>query len=246
MTMTKKSMDFHPNNIGFRVLSSKLMERFKQTQSFVLEEMEHGTYPFSRTSKEAVLLYTDVTFEWILALEARIIKDQYKVDLTEEKAKTLALSIESYFAYIHKVITSHPSLFEAKPMKVWMDSRYSIEDKLLLLAKDKKRRGTVSFFTESVNIIIDSIEEMRLDLFEIDYLHHGGMKPFLCVTDLDSDFRQEESRLINKATVYKKAYGAKTFSLKNYTNSTNFFRRFSKTLHSDLDIREDTEHDESN
>jgi len=245
MKATRNISDFYPNNISFRVASSKLLERFKQSQNFVLSEIEFGDYHFSRTSKELALVYTDTMFNWLLALETKIIREKYITDLTLKKRDCIRISLDKHIEYIAEVARQNSDIFDSGFIKVWDQVRFKIEDKMAALAKDDKKAGTIAFFTESVNLIIDSIEELRLDVYEIDYLINGGKKPFLCVTDMDSDFmRDGESRITKKAVIYIDRFDCKDFELRNYTSSTSFFRRFVNIMESEIPISGDTNVDD--
>ena len=209
--------EFSPNNIGFRISSTKIMERFKQTQNFLFIDMEYGTYSFSKTSKEIALLYTDRMFSWLVGLETFIIKNKYLSELTREQKDGVAKSFLDVMTYICDVTKQHSDLFDPTFVSVWKKVRFPIEEEISELLSSDNHLGTVALYTNTSNLIIESIEEMRLDLYEIDYLKNGGEAPFICITDQDNGFLLEgDMRIIRKANTYIDVYKSKSFALKNY------------------------------
>lgn len=232
-----KINEFSPNNIGFRISSTKIMERFKQTQNFLFVEMEYGTYPFNRTSKEIALLYTDRMFSWLVGLEAFIIKNKYLSELTKEQKDGVSKSFFDTMNYICDITKQHADLFDPTFVSVWKEVRFPIEEEISELFSESKHQGTVALYTDASNLIIESIEEMRLDLYEIDYLKNGGERPFLCITDQDSGLLLEgDMRIVRKANMYIDVYKCKSFILKNYSTSTSFFNKFQPAIQAEISV----------
>jgi len=239
MKSEKKVEDFVPNNIAFRILSSKMIEKVKQAQSYVLSEIEYGDYKFNRTSKEVALLYTDALSDWLQELEKAIIKWSSFTEVDATNRDAIESSCLKRLEYIEDVCSQRDDLFNHKYIEVWKKVRFPVEAMIQDIVHGKQSRNPITCFTLCAQSIIDSIEELRLDLYEIDYYIENGEKPFICITDTYVDYlSKNDSRIITKAKIYMKEFGCEDFYLKNYTSSTEFFRRLSKIISTEIPIRE--------
>ena len=216
-------MEFTENNIEFRISSSKMMERYKNTQSFVLSEMLYGEYKFSKTSKEIALITMDIVFGWIVTLENYLIRDRR--ELFNENARLFsdesAITARDYYL---KTIEEHPSIFKKEVVDVWMDLH---NDKFAMLRKVLEGcvgMRDIDAFSYIVNTLTEAMDALKFELYEIDYLLENGKRPFLCLSDLSlvvlRDFN--ENQLLFRAGVYKKHFNiSDTFILKNYSQEHN-------------------------
>ena len=227
MTRPSNVESYIPNNISFRIAASKFIEDFKQTQTFVLQEVEFGDYPFSRTAKEVILLYSDTVFKWILSLERKIIRETYDSPLTAKNKEYILSSFIEYTTYIDEVINAYPDIFNRKLCDVWREIRFDVCKKIKVECQKAPTLNLISFFAACATIIIESLDELRLDLYEIDYLSHKGEHPFICVTDSSFKYSDEGTdRLINKAKVYHSFFGVSDLRLKDFSNSPSYFLRY--------------------
>ncbi len=221
--MTINYLAFTENNIQFRIVSSKMIERYKASQSFVLSEMLHGEYKFSKTSKEIALLVMDVTFGWLISFENYLIRDG--VDFFDENAKTFIINsaIESEKYYMD-IIKSRTDIFDNEIVSVWDTVHQSKFNMIIELLNKNIGKSDIESFSTIVSVLIEMIDTLKFELYEIDYLVHGGNKPFLCLTDLTimslHDFGQNQ--LISRGELYSSHFNIeKKFLLKNYSQEHN-------------------------
>jgi len=215
--------EYAENNIQFRVVSSKMMERFKSTQSFVLSEMIHGEYKFSKTSKEIAILAMDSIFGWVVSLENYLIRDG--VDNFDSNAKEFAISkaleIERYYV---SIIEDRDDIFDPRFVKVWKKNHILKLNLVLDILNKLEGMSDIEAFSTVVNTLIEMMDSIKFELYEMDYLISGGTTPFLCMTDLCILVAQEFKLFIlpERAKMYIEEFGIEDgFVFKNYSQEIN-------------------------
>ena len=222
--MTINYQKFTENNIQFRIISSKLIERYKSTQSFVLSEMLHGQYNFSKTSREIALLAMDITFAWLIGLENYLIRDNSP--FFDKKACLFSLrSMRKADRYWMNVIDNHEDIFEKKITKVWKEIhnlKMNIAKKVI---ESCEGLSDLEAFSVISNYIIEAMDALKFELYEIDYIvNNPNGQPFLCFTDLCIVAKEELNidYSIEKANIYISKFDIKDgFIFKNYSQELN-------------------------
>jgi hypothetical protein len=215
-------MDFTENNIQFRIVSSKLLEKYKSTQSFVLTEMLYGNYNFSKASREIALLVLDVVFAWLVGLENYLIRDC--TSIFDKKAVDFAIrTADEAEAHYVSTIMIHDSIFDSKISKLWIDNHIVKMDMIREVIRRCEGLQDIEGFSVIVNTLLEMADSMRLELYEVDYIANNGKNPFLCLTDLSIMAYEEHSTMpiVDRAKRYKEITGRETFVLKNYSQEPN-------------------------
>lgn len=60
---------YYPNSIGFRIVSSTALEKWKNVQAFQLNQISNGKFSFCRHEKEILLLQYDLWSRWLQEVE---------------------------------------------------------------------------------------------------------------------------------------------------------------------------------
>ena len=216
--------DYVENNIEFRIVSSKMIERYKSTQSFVLSEMIHGEYKFSKTSKEIVLLVTDTVFAWVIGLENYLIRDGVPVFDTEAKdfAIKKAIEVEKYYM---DIIRTKSEIFDSEIAEVWESVHIEKFSNILEILSELEGTSDIEAFSTIVAILIEMLDTLKFELYEIDYLVNDGEDPFLCMTDLCIISTQQYGKFLLpiRAKIYNERFNIKEegFIFKNYSQEIN-------------------------
>ena len=178
--MNKNPKQYTPNNIVFRISSAKMLERFKATQGFVLTEMEYGQYKFSRTSKEVALLYCDTTFRALMAIEKRIVKAKEDIVTVPFASDIMSVLIEG-IGYVQAVTDANPKVFSREYVDIWREVHLPLSKIIERVIEENVGNDMSLFFVSMATILIDSIDSIRFELYEIDYILSGGKNPFLVI-----------------------------------------------------------------
>ncbi len=221
--MTINYQKFTENNIQFRIISSKLIERYKSTQSFVLSEMLHGQYKFCKTSREIALLAMDITFAWLIGLENYLIRDNS--DYFDRKAVDFALkTMRDADEYWAKVMEENPGIFNPIITNAWEEVHNIKIDMTFKIIESCEGLHDLEGFSTITNFIIEKMDALKFELYEIDYMVHNGENPFICFTDLCIIAKEELgfNYLRKKASTYVKLFDIKDgFNIKNYSQELN-------------------------
>ncbi len=218
---TRKEDEFIENNIRFRIISSKMLERYKNTQSFVLTEMLHGQYKFSRTSREIMLFSMDKWFKWLTDLERELIRDASNT-FNEEILKDLLNKTVRTDSIIIGTIMSRPDVFNTEEAKLWMDARKNTILGWQFVLKSFLGRESSEAFSSISAFLVEAIESMKFSLYETDYLIHDGSTPFVCITNTCLHAKEDYgiNILENKLTVYKDYFpDLNKIVVKNYSDA---------------------------
>lgn len=107
------STEYSPNNISFRVITSKLLADVKVYQAYVLSQVEYSEYEFARTSKEIAILHSQRLYKWLEAIETHMISSgSYKV-ASEDDIVEILESSNSLFGTL-KIIVTREEVFSNK------------------------------------------------------------------------------------------------------------------------------------
>ena len=217
--------DYVSNNIDFRIVSSKLLERYKSSQNFVLSEMKYGQYPFSSTSRELAILYTDNVFKALLDIECLSIRS-HQLELSIVLAKKFISLLLSRTEYLHSVANYHGDIFDPGYIKLWDKVHLQIARMVERVIENSIGDELGLAFSSVASILIDSIDAVRFELYEVDYLLGGGKSPFLAVTNMCSMVSRElgENRIRSRAEAYQEFFDRKIdFIARDYTDSVSSF-----------------------
>lgn len=219
---------YTPNNIEFRINSSKLLENFKATQHFVLTEMQYGQYNFSRTSKEITLLYCDVMFKTLLLVEKMYIEAKQKT-VDEELADKVISLLKSQLKHIIDTTSAsaNENIFEKRHVELWRSVHFPLNKIMSMAVRSTIGETLAESFKKLVLVIIDSMDSVRFEQNEIDYLIKNGSMPFLNIVDLCAISASyiKEPILVTRAKKYNEFMGKEmAYRVKNYTSSYSSYK----------------------
>ena len=197
MITTRKRLDnfldnyhFYSNSVEFRISSSKALERFKNVQSFQLNEIKNGRYKFSKSRRELLLLKFDLLTKLLYESENLCIQfydSQYASNIVVE----YVVSLVSKASYLYNKIIKedHPEAFDPIFSNIWIEI-FSINEHLLkkqILSLEGAEFSV--FFNNLVDIVSALLQNSTFELFELDvllmkqrklYKNHPNCEHFKC------------------------------------------------------------------
>jgi hypothetical protein len=221
MKMINIPKEYKLNNIVFRISSSKVLENYKSVQGFVLSEVQFGTYKFSKVSKELALLYTDSAFKILLQIEQLFIRSGSDIVTSELGYKVIKIMVNQ-IDYMIDVVGDNESIFDPEFISIWKDVHLPISKLVERVVENSVGNDIITAFQAIGGILTDSIDTVRFELYELDYMVNSGKKPFLTITDLCGPVYTYLNRNLpeTRARVYEDRLGVgKKFELQNYTDS---------------------------
>ena len=214
-----KRAPFVENNIHFRIISSKILERYKSTQSFVLTEMIHGQFKFSKTSREIALLKMDIWFLWLNDFESYLIHKAGNI-FEQKDVEYATNEINITREYYRSTVDSRDDIFDRSFVSVLNridDLKFKDSEMFITECSGK---SLIDTFASVSNFLIEIIDTLKFELYEIDYLINGGKKPFLCMTNLCVlyETKLHSTPLVDRALVYIDEFNISNgFIFKNYS-----------------------------
>jgi hypothetical protein len=225
------SYKFYPNSVDFRIVSSKALEKWKNVQSYQLNQLANGKFFFPPDRREVLLLKYDMWSRWLVEVENLCIElgaDHHSNILQNHDMDIIISLAEKTAGTYSNIIESHNEFFDTKFGKIWLESH----EHAFSFMKDELRslQGT---YTQVFVYIVDLLcEIMQYTLTEIHELNHillckdeyyKDQDPnviFMVVTPFCKRFASQTDGclLTQRLSVYKKYFDFDTVYFKNFTN----------------------------
>jgi len=217
--------EFYPNSIQFRINSSKSLEKFKNVQSFQLNQVLNGKYHFNQDRREILLLKYDMWSRWLVEIENLMIElsgNHLEFTLKEKDIEMIiSLAVKTSDTYKDVINNKHKENFDQEFSKLWMEIHelsftYMIEEiKLLTLSS----YGTA--FTKIVDILTEVMQNTLYEIYELDsIISNNSNSIFLIVTNMS--YKCFDSigvcSIENRINIYKKYFKFDEIYFKNYTD----------------------------
>ena len=225
MKILEKIDDYVPNNIEFRVFSSRSLSEYKNTQNFVLAEMAYGRYKFSKTAREIAVLYGDAMFKGLLLVESLLVRSGSPTvndKIREEVVTVLTARIK----YMHTLMQTREDIFDPRFVAPCIDMHEYVEGLIKKRARDASKLGAREFFREIDLCQSDMFDALRLELQEVDALITKDALTFLNISDFCSreEYYKGRPLIIHQLKVLEKyAKEPLTLELRDYTTSIRIF-----------------------
>lgn len=126
-----------------------------------------------------------------------------------------------------EVVNSRPDIFDVKFVAVWTESHQDLFNALLEVIRANEGKKDIDAFAMIANFLVELMDTLKYELYEIDYLMQGGKKPFLCMSDLCVLYTKlfNKSILPDRAKVYMKHFDLQPeFYFKNYSQDMSPLR----------------------
>lgn len=234
---------FFPNSIEFRISSSKAIEKWKNTQSFQLNQIVNGKFQFHPNEKEVFLLKYDMWSRMIYEIESLMIELSHRNHdgciSTEEVDFVIELSDKTLAIYEEILTKKHPHRFNKDFLDIWRAS-HSMMYNLMI----HQIRGIVGYdyeiaFSMLTDIISKGMQYTLIELHELhelnalfcffdsyQYVDGFGCKsnsiyniPFMIITDMDHTSKNliGEYMILDRLKIYREYFDIKELYFKNYS-----------------------------
>lgn len=216
---------FYPNNIYFRINSSKAIEKFKNVQSFQLNQLVNNNHYFAKDRREILLLKYDMWSRWLYEIENYCIEagglneindlaNDYDIDIISKLA-------EKTNDMFHDILrTTTLVKLNQTLVDVWFETHDMLFNYLLERIKQLSGMKYIDLFTKIVDESVIVMQHTLMGLHEIDSLINGDAA-FISVDQMSVKYFEHynESLIVKKLKTYQKFFDFDTIYLKNYTGS---------------------------
>lgn len=216
------SYHFYPNSIGFRIVSSKAIEKFKNIQSFQLNQLVNGKFFFAQDRREILLLKYDMWSRWVSEIENLFIElhEQSSTIQPEDLEVVIELANKTAGKYEHIILDEHKHHFNDDFSKIWVEIHKAAYEQLIISINDL-HGSYEEVFTSIVDLLCEALQYTLTEIHELNEIFKDPESEtiFLVITPFFSRARDLGRCLMsNRLTIYKKYFNIKSVWLKNYTN----------------------------
>jgi len=231
--------DFHANSIDFRICSSSALEKWKNIQSFQLNQLVNGKFFFPQDRRELLLLTYDLWSRWLYEVENLCIEisTDSKFKKVDERdvalVKTLA---EKTIAAYRDVITLNKSRFNQEFAEIWLRQHVRVERYILHAISNTTGYTVAQLFVGIVDELCEVMQYTLAEIHELNMLfnsfkvesytknvkHTGpGQMPFLIVTNLSKKVYDStgDCLVAERLKIYQEYFEINTVYIKNYMDS---------------------------
>jgi len=216
---------FYNNNIDFRIASSQALEKFKNVQSFQLNQLQNGKFFFPQEVREILLLKFDMWSRFLTEIENFFVELDNSHHDVEPNEIDFIISLANITNDKYKsIMTTAPTkeYFDEEFSNIWLEMHEDMFQLMLLEIGEMSGNHKVAFACLS-DILCRVMQYTLIELHELNELMQSSNKneTFLVVTQLCSHFLQNTGvcLLSRRAQVYKKYFNISKIWLKNYTDS---------------------------
>lgn len=181
MTNRNNNKYFHPrefigNNIEFRIGSSAALAKFKETQSFILNQLALNPFHnFSNTAKEMLLFKYDVGFDLMCELEQYLLV----TDSTEYCSGDILPMINERLEYINETLLKRGDIIDLDYYKLWMQDYQNIVKSAVIKLNEVLRTSLnpASIFGALIDLYIQVMNHSLFTLQEFDVVFFSEKTP---------------------------------------------------------------------
>lgn len=217
------SYHFFPNSIEFRIVSSKAIEKFKNVQSFQLNQLVNGNFYFQQDRREILLLKYDMWSRWITEIENLFIELHEQSDMVRQKDidTVVALAEKTAEKYESIIKSENANHFHDEFANIWINVHSRVFEFLI----DEIRSFNGSYevvFTKIVDLICEALQYTLTEIHELNEMFKNpeADEIFLVTTTFCRRFyKTTKSCLVaHRAQEYKKYFPFTKVWFKNYTD----------------------------
>ena len=236
---------FFPNNIEFRITSSRALEKWKNVQAFQLDQLLNGRFFFPKDRKEILLLKYEICTRWLTEVESLCVElSGVRRNSTEEDINViLGLSEVASGKFRELVMDKGFCHFEQQFSTIWMDVHKSIDQYNIKLIRGLEGKRFSILFSELVDLTCSVMQHMLTEIHELDavfcnqviecrtcpsldtcpYFKQDGGKnevPFIVISKFTEEafLKYGECLVTQRLMVYQRHFDFANIYIKNYTD----------------------------
>jgi len=217
MKCLPNNIDYQPNNIDFRIQSSKILAKFKFQQSNIFKELIFNApgHNFSYTAKEIVLLKYNIWFYYLVCLEQKLLEFKNKKASLDEIKEYITKQAKNRFNCYYDILFSQKNL-DKKFLNIWKELHSYFENYFIDFINEIETTNIIDIFSKIGNEIIELLRLTIYEVYEIDSLLEGN---FIIYID-DYYFKIDEKYILQyfekKLKLFNNFYKGKKLIIKSY------------------------------
>lgn len=155
------------NNIRFRSVSSKSIERYYESKSALLTILVDDNRQFSQVAREVMLLLFNSYSDWILKVESLLLNRS----IVEESDLTIIFRrFEEVLESNQNIFDIHENVFVPGFMDVWTKVHAHIPDHFRTMVRRIVGKSQLEAYPIITKALVDSLHCTFFELYEVDCL----------------------------------------------------------------------------
>ena len=214
---------FFPNSIEFRIISSHALEKWKNVQSFQLNQLVNGRFFFPQDRREILLLKYDLWSRWLVEVENMFIElhEKHSNIRQTDIDNIINLADKTAEVYEHIICTEHAHHFTEEFTKIWIKTHQQAY-KFFIDDVCKSHGSYEDVFTRIVDVLCEVLQYTLTEIHELNEIFNDpeSEEIFMVVSDFCLRFFKETGHCIiaERANIYKKHFPFTKIWFKNYTD----------------------------
>lgn len=213
---------FFPNSIEFRIVSSKALEKWKNVQSFQLNQLINGKFFFDQDRRELLLLKYDMWSRWLVELENLFIELHEDTSIVRQKDLDVVIKLakktaEKYTTIIRDEHTHH---FKDDFSEIWLETHNVAYE--IMIEEIRKLHGTYEgVFSEIVHLLCNIMQYTLTEIHELNEIFKDpeASEIFLVISNFCAHYAKTGNCVVSKRLkIYSKYFPFKSIWFKNYTH----------------------------
>lgn len=166
------SYEFYANSVNFRIHSSKALEKFKNVQSFQLNQLANGKYHFAQDRREVLLLKYDMWSRWLYEIENLMIElsgnHLEHIINSKDIDMIIMLALKTSKSYKTVIHDKHTAFFDTKFVNIWEEMHELAFEHMLESIKLLNGLSFDIVFTRIVDILVEVMQYTLTEIYELD------------------------------------------------------------------------------
>ena len=155
------------NNIRFRSVSAKALERYFNAKAFILNELTDERKQFSRVAREILLLTFNNYSGWVLNVESLMLNSP---EITEEDLKLIFERQDELIAANRDICNVHDTVFTPEFVKLWMAIHHHVLITFRARAQESIGMTHMEAFPLVIDALVGGLQSTLFELYELDCL----------------------------------------------------------------------------
>lgn len=174
----------HTNSIHFRISSSKAIEKWKNVQSFQLNQIANGKFYFSKDRKEILLLKYDMWSRFIYEVENLLIElsgnHPENIVQQEHMDSINELANKTGSVYEDAILNKFKENFDEDFSRLWINVHSSSFDLVIFQMKSLIGYTFEHAFTMLVDILTKAMQYTLIEIHELNCMFCHFVDDSLC------------------------------------------------------------------
>lgn len=181
-------MSYIRNNIEFRIVAAKALESFKNSQAFMLNEIDKAK--FDITAKEILLLQYDTWFNWCLFAERFCLKHRV---LTDDHIGMMLIDATNKDKQTFDIMNTNFDIFDRGVVDLYEKTHGYLFDFFKRKLNSFADKESIEVYPRIIRTLTSMLNATLFELHEINSIVTGTEFPFVSIDEVGVEYFKENN-----------------------------------------------------